>query len=110
MKEKIDKIKNEIADLGRQVSEKWKQIDTLYASCQHSWTEPAIRIKKLNYDCGAYGGSDDYREWERECKVCGKLETTRKETLVSLPDFENNNGKITIPHFNWNVAAQHQVK
>lgn len=92
----VQGLKFEIEDLFTQVRVKQKQIDEIYASCQHAWTDPKLIVEKINHDCGSYGGSYDSRRWERECINCGKVDTTYREALMSVPDFENQDGKITL--------------
>jgi hypothetical protein len=99
MKQQIEKIQSEIKELQTQLSDKWKRINDLYASCQHYWTEPAYRSRKVEFGVDAYGGSYDQGEWERTCHICGKLEITTRSNLISIPDFEAPNGKINISVF-----------
>lgn len=90
IKQQIETFYNEIQELRNQISEKLKQIDALYSSCNHAWTEPIFRVKKIQYGIDHYMGSYDAHEWERTCPNCGKIETTQKENTVNIPDFDNN--------------------
>jgi Rieske Fe-S protein len=95
-KEQVKGLKFEIEDLFDQIRLKQKQINEIHASCQHAWTEPKLITQKVGFDCGSYGGNYDSRHWERECSLCGKVDTTYREALMPVPDFENQDGKITV--------------
>lgn len=98
-KEQVKGLQSEIEALRTQIGLRQKQIDEIYASCQHAWTEPKLITNKIGFDCGSYGGNYNSRHWERECSLCGKVETTYRENLLPVPDFENNDGKITVSLF-----------
>lgn len=98
-KEQVKGLQSEIEALRIQIGLRQKQIDEIYFSCQHNWTEPKLVVQKVDYDCGSYGGSYNSRKWERECTSCGKIETTYREALMSVPDFGNDDGKITVSLF-----------
>ena len=101
MKEKIQKIQSEIAELQAKIDEKHKLISQIHASCKHSWTDPVHEIKEVNYKCGGFSGGYNQREWKRECLICGLVQSTIKETMISVPQFDGNDVEINIPHFNW---------
>lgn len=108
-KEQVKSLQAEIENLRTQIGLKQKQIDELYAACQHGWTEPKLVTQEVGFDCGSHGGSYDSRRWERECILCGKVDTTYREALMSIPDFGNHDGKITLSDFAGQVA-EHRIK
>ena len=100
MKEQIKIIQLEIDDLFNLIRLKRHQIDEIYSSCQHIWTEPKLAIQNIGFDCGSYGGSYTSRKWERECTKCGKIDWTMREAMQPVPIFgeDANVGKIVISH------------
>lgn len=96
IKEEIKSLRVEMAELHAQVCAKIKRIADLESQCQHVWTEPKLVVQRVEYGESHYGGSYDSRRWERECTNCGKVDTTYKEALLSVPDFGNQDGKITL--------------
>lgn len=96
IKEEIKSLRVEMAELHAQVCARIKRIADLESQCQHSWTEPKLVVQSISHDCGSHGGSYDSRRWERECTNCGKIDTTYREVLMSVPDFGNQDGKISL--------------
>jgi hypothetical protein len=88
-KEQVKSLQTEIEDLRIQIGFRQKQIDEIHACCQHAWSEP----KQIYGDRPNIHSS---RHWERECSLCGKVERTYRENLLPVPDFGNQDGKITV--------------
>lgn len=85
MKEKIQKIREDIKELSSQISEKWEEINKLESQCEHNWTEPEYIVEKVCFDTDGYGGSYDSERWERTCNNCGKKDTTYQTGLMRVP-------------------------
>lgn len=103
VKEEVKNIELEIAELRVQIDARNKRIGELYSQCQHTWLEPKMiceATKRTHPWCGE-GDAYTPHHWERECQVCGKKETTYRENLVPVPDFESNYGKSIISQFKW---------
>ena len=91
-KDQINVLRLDVESLRERLGEKLKQIAELENACEHVWTEPKLGVLKSQTIFHA-------RKWERECTKCGKVDITYREAMQAVPDFGDQNGKITIPNF-----------
>ncbi len=113
LKEEAEKLKTEIANAGKEIvalQELQKthniSLENVYAKCSHQWEIKYTPEHQKGYvspgDAPGTMGIDwrgpfsvpskTIDRWTRECKCCGKIETTKKvrvkETETYEPDFE----------------------